>query len=114
MTSLGKLEYAWIPETAHKGEGMTGEPANQCCVTALLVNDIEGGFIWKCKVGRISHFYNTTEDGKLSDYTVGQFPDMHQVVAGYCDAHVVSRNDLLKHRDVKKRYELLKERYYAA
>lgn len=111
MTRISKLEYAWIPETAHKGEGVVGEPKNQCCVTALLVNDLEGGFIWKCKVGRISHFYNTTEDGKLADYTAGQFSDMHQLAAGYCYGHVVSRQDLLKHKDVKRRYELLKGRY---
>ncbi|PDY80875.1 YunG family protein [Bacillus cereus] len=65
------LTKSWSIETSSK---WTSEnPAKgQCCVTALVVQDLYEGEIKKTKVGEVWHFYNLI-DGKMFDFTETQF-----------------------------------------
>ncbi|WP_166702536.1 YunG family protein [Bacillus albus] len=65
------LMKSWSIETSTK---WTSEnPAKgQCGVTALVVQDINGGKIKKTKIGEEWHFYNFI-DGQRFDFTETQF-----------------------------------------
>jgi len=111
MIDITALQKAWCRETSYYAKF---EPDNlakgQCVPTALLVQSILGGDIYGCMVRRSRHFYNIV-DGELVDYTAGQFPDMHQLVASYTQGYKSNRDVLLLRPGVADRYELLKERY---
>jgi hypothetical protein len=114
MIQKSKLRKAWCAETSYYNKFDSTNPAKgQCLPTALLVQDIEGGEIWSCKVGNIRHYYNVTEIGEVVDYTVSQFPDLFKVAVAYHNKLCVINRDkiLVKYPDIKSRYELLKERY---
>lgn len=81
--------------------------AGQCAVTALIVQEKLGGDIMACKVGRSSHFINVI-NGDIVDLTLSQFGEN----AKYVDNSFQYRTakSLLKNKDVRERYELLKSR----
>lgn len=108
------IEKAWCKETAHPSYQKDWTPDNpsygQCCVTALLVQDLYGGNIYSCKVGNISHFVNII-DNRIIDMTSDQFegPSNIKYISGSFKNR--TRESLLKSKSVKERYELLKKRY---
>jgi hypothetical protein len=108
-----ELRQAWCRETAHSSYQNKWTEANpsmgQCCVTALVIQDQYGGDIYSCKVGRNSHFINIIDD-RIIDKTAEQFGGTGRVQ--YINGSFVkrSREALLKNKDVKTRYELLKAR----
>lgn len=117
-----KLHEAWCKETCHPSYRDKWAPYNpavgQCLVTALCVQDKHGGEIWSVKVGKNSHFVNVI-NGVLIDLTASQFfngqskalsPEDYPRIL-YHNPKKRSRDDLLKNKDTKERYLLLKSRW---
>jgi hypothetical protein len=105
------IMQAWCKETAHPSYQNKWSKENracgQCAVTALAINDIcEDMQIYKCKIGRTTHYYNQSKDGKILDLTFMQFGG--GIEYGY--GVPVSRRNLLKVAHVKERYRLLKSK----
>ena len=105
-----QIEKAWTKETAHSSYQAKWNPDNpsagQCLVTALLIQDLKGGEIASCKVGRYSHFINIIND-KIEDYTSEQFK--HPVE--YKKIALKDRKILLKNKDILKRYEAFRANF---
>ena len=101
------IKEAWTRETAHpsyQAKWSSGNPSTgQCLVTALLIQELKGGEIASCKVGRYSHFVNII-NGQIEDYTVEQF----KMPVEYKKITLKERNTLFRNKDTLKRYELLK------
>ena len=104
------FKTAWCKETAHPAyQNIWSEDnpsAGQCAVTVLVVQDIYGGDIYACKVGRNSHFVNIIDD-KIVDLTADQFGGTEKI--RYIDGSfkLRTRESLLKNKDIKARYDLL-------
>lgn len=109
MIDVRKLWSVWEKGTAHPSYPWTPEnpAAGHCLVTASLVQDIMGGELVKCKVGKVTHYYNQI-DNKTLDLTKSQFKGP----VTYSESVVIPRGQVLKNLFTKQRYELLKERYY--
>ena len=107
---------AWCKETAHPSYqakwSKENPSAGQCAVTALIAQELIGGDIYSCKVGRCSHFVNMV-DGKVKDFTAAQFGDPSNVKYVEGSFKKRTRASLLKNKDVKERYELLNSRMKA-
>lgn len=110
---MEKIRKAWCRETAHpsyQDKWSEDNPScGQCCVTALVVQDLYGGDIYSCKVGQNSHFINIIND-RIIDLTSEQFGGADKIK--YVSESFIkkSRMLLLKNPDIKERYELLKQR----
>ena len=108
-----ELRKAWCRATAHpscQNKWTEDNPScGQCCVTALVIQELYGGDIYSCKVGKNSHFVNIINE-RIVDKTAEQFGrvDKIQYINGSFKKR--SRESLLKNKDVKERYELLKAR----
>jgi len=79
--------------------------AGQCAVTALVVQDYFGGELWYCK--HFKHYWNRI-NGLEIDLTIHQFPKDCEP----CFDRIRSRNILLKEKNLRRRYELLKNLVY--
>lgn len=105
------IREAWCRETAHPSYQKDWSEDNpsygQCCVTALVMQEIIGGDIYECTMGRRKHFYNVTPDAQFHDFTIDQFP-----IPRDCTKNVKlrTRESLLQSKDVRERYNLLKTR----
>ena len=106
-----ELRKAWCRETAHpsyQDKWSEDNPSyGQCCVTALVMQDLYGGDVYECKVQGKRHYVNITLEGYLHDYTSMQFEE-GQIV--YDKMKLRTRESLLKSKSVKERYVLLKTR----
>ena len=105
------IMQSWSKETAHPSYQSKWSKENmacgQCAVTVLAVNDIcEDMQIYKCKVGRSTHYFNKTKNGDVIDLTMMQF----NCRIDYSSGVPASRRNLLKVAHVKERYRLLKSR----
>ena len=104
------FKKAWCKETAHPAYqekwSEDNPSAGQCAVTVLAVQDLYGGDIYACKVGRNSHFVNIIND-KIVDLTADQFGGAGKIQ--YIDGSfkLRTRESLLKNKDVLERYRLL-------
>lgn len=69
------LAQAWARETsADPGGWSSSNPAwGQCAVTALIVQDMFGGELLRCKVDSTSHYWNRLPSGEELDLTRHQF-----------------------------------------
>ena len=106
-----ELRKAWCAATAHPSYQRDWTEDNpsygQCCVTALVMQEIIGGDIYECTMGRRKHFYNMTPDHQMHDFTAEQFP----IPRDYCkNTKLRTRESLLKNKDIRERYNLLKTR----
>ena len=105
-----KLRNAWCKETSHpayQASWSADNPsAGQCAITALVVQDIYGGDIYSCKVGRNSHFINMIDD-KIVDLTADQFGGVEKIQYIKGSFKLRTRESLLKNKDVKERYLML-------
>lgn len=107
-----QIKQSWTKETAHPAYQPKWNSNNpyigQCLVTALLIQELKGGEIASCKVGRYSHFVNII-NGQIEDYTKEQF----KISVKYKNLALKDRKLLLKNKDVLKRYEALKANFLA-
>lgn len=108
-----ELRKAWCRETAHPSYQSKWSEDNpscgQCCVTALVIQDLFGGDIYSCKVGKNSHFVNIINE-RIIDKTSEQFGGTSKVKYILGSFRKRSRKLLLNNKNVKERYELLKSR----
>ena len=108
-----ELRKAWCRETAHpsyRDKWSEDNPScGQCCVTALVIQDQYGGDIYSCKVGNSSHFVNIINE-RIIDKTAEQFGGTDKIKYISGSFRKRTRTSLLKNKDVKQRYELLKAR----
>lgn len=108
-----ELEKAWCRETAHpsyQDKWSEDNPScGQCCVTALVIQDKYGGDIYSCKVGNNSHFVNIINE-RIIDKTAEQFGGTGNIKYISGSFRKRARASLLKNKDIKQRYELLKAR----
>ena len=109
------LENSWSAETATGGVWSPDVPSmNQCAVSALVVQDLLGGDLLRCKMTNgDSHYWNCLPDGTETDLTVEQFehiegqPVRETVV-------VRARQYVLSFPDTMRRYGILLQRVSAA
>jgi hypothetical protein len=104
---IGSIQRAWCRGTSFWPE--TWAPANpahgQCAVTALVVQDLIGGDIWRGRVEFLPHYWNHV-DGQSIDLTLCQFPRGSR---RFPDVPV-NRDRLLADPSTLIRYQLLKSR----
>ena len=110
--NIHSFKNAWCRETAHPSYQQKWSEDNpsygQCAVTALIVNDLCFAPIYKCKVGRTTHYYNMfLRNCQVIDFTCDQFNGKK---IDYLSGELVTREQLLKCKHVKERYDLLKSR----
>ena len=106
------LEKSWCLETAYPGdrEYWTPEKSSigQCTVTSMVLFDYFGGRIIRgySKKYNIYHYWNII-DGVKIDLTFSQFiPDKADIK--FDKVVEKNKNDLLKIKNVRVRYQLLK------
>ena len=108
-----ELRKAWCRETTHpsyqKDWSEDNPSCGQCCVTALAIQDLYGGDIYSCKVGNHSHYVNIINE-RIIDKTAEQFGGKSKIKYISGSFRRRARESLLKNKDVKHRYELLKAR----
>ena len=108
-----ELRKAWCRETAHPSYREKWSEDNpsvgQCLVTALIIQDRYGGDIDSCKVGNNSHFVNIIDE-RIIDRTAEQFGGIGNIKYINGSFRKRTRASLLKNKDIKARYELLKSR----
>lgn len=103
---------AWSEKTCHKPGQYTEEnrARGQCAPTALAVQDLLGGEIATCKVGRERHYFNMVPPDKhpmgYVDLTAQQYgKDIFNCYL--VDCHTIKRKQLMRHPDVRSRYIIL-------
>ncbi len=104
------LLKAWGADTAKGSWDERCPELNQCAVTALVVQDVYGGDLLRCKTKNDdSHYWNRLPDGTEVDLTFGQFAFSGDVA--YKSEYIVrDREYVLSYPDTVRRYELLKSR----
>lgn len=107
------LEKSWGADTAYRKDAKYWTPDNpacgQCAITALLFEELYGGSIYGgVSDDKIYHYWNEKDGAKL-DFTESQFSRSVE----FQNIRKRTRNSLLSAGDVKKRYEILKERVIA-
>lgn len=114
MPTIRELSFAllksWDADTAWKNKWVENVPdLNQCCVTALVVQDYFGGTILRSDMsGGGKHYWNDTELYGELDLTFTQFGYLKQDIKK--EVKSISRNKLLSYKDTLKRYEILRDR----
>ena len=100
------LEQAWTAETSSDpGNWSPHNPAwGQCAVTALVIQDLFGGDLLRCKINGISHYWNRLPSGVEIDLTRDQFRELRETTP----PEPRTREFVLSFPDTVKRYELLK------
>ena len=78
-----------------------------CAIVALIVQECFGGEVCKTTVNRSSHYFNILPNGEILDLTAEQFKP---IIPTYKKYIVANRNNMLKNKDTKERYLLLKSR----
>lgn len=110
-----ELREAWCRETAHpsyRSKWTEDNPsAGQCLVTALIVQEQCGGDIYSCKVDNCSHFVNIINE-RIIDKTAEQFGGTSKIKYISGSFRLRKRESLLKSKEVRERYELLRERLF--
>lgn len=102
------IREAWcLATSADPAAWRLDNPAwGQCAVTALLVQDVQGGDLLRSTVRGVSHYWNRLPDGTILDLTLEQFggdlPDAEPIVR--------DREYVLSFPETVTRYELLRER----
>jgi hypothetical protein len=101
------LLASWSKETSWTGKFDPKNPsADQCRVTAAIVQTLLGGKIFFCIIKKrplVSHFWNRLPNGKKIDFTCGQFSKNIKIPRG----KTVSFSETLNAPRMKKTYPLL-------
>lgn len=109
LLMLECVSESWNRETSYDPDGWSEDNPSygQCAVTALVLNDLLGGQIYRCVSyqleKRVSHYFNIIYN-EIVDLTRGQFSD--QTVFTFPE--IVSRDYLLSDENTKARYLKLK------
>lgn len=99
------IEPGWCTVTAWRGRFDPSRPsANQCAVTAMLLQDELGGDLVETHVNGVLHFFNRLPGGQDIDLTRDQFP----ADAVYRGERIRTRGSLARIPDTQRRYLLLK------
>lgn len=112
------IRKVWCRESASpssQNEWSEQNPSwGQCAVTALLVQDIEGGELIRTVVdGFGSHYYNRLPSGQEIDLTRDQFPEGSIITPGDpADREYVLDSERAAQARSRERYEILKERFH--
>lgn len=103
------LRSAWCKETAYHEEwGVECPSLNQCCVTAMVVQDYFGGEILWAPCGEdIRHFWNLLEYGIIVDLTWEQFEYIGTPNPAGFTGIKQDRDELMNHPSVRGRYDIL-------
>lgn len=111
------LTRVWCKETASpvcKADWSEQNPSlGQGAVTALIIDEMMGGYIMRTVVGNYgSHYYNVLPDGNVCDLTKGQFPPGVIVPEGQIvDRDTVFCSQRAKAARTSERYALLLNRF---
>lgn len=101
------LRKSWSKETCYPASQSNWSSKNpsdgQCAITALVVNDFNGGKIMRCMCNGISHYYNLINN-QIVDYTAEQFGN---IIPDYQNGEERTREYLLSNDDTKNRYIML-------
>ena len=105
------LLKCWSAETAYpscqKDWNENDRTYGQCAITAMLVNDMFGGEIYRIRPeGGGTHYFNKL-DGRVVDLTREQF-DLYDIPLDYSDCERIPREICGRNADTKRRYECLK------
>lgn len=101
------LEKCWGPDTSATPEWPQDCPSNgQCAVTALVLQDYEGGHLIRVRTLSGSHYYNRLADGTDADLTRDQFGPREE----FGPPQERTRAYLLSNPDTARRYWLLRGR----
>lgn len=104
------LEMSWGADTARGAWNSECPSMNQCCVTALIIQDYLGGKLLKCPTqNKDIHYWNRIWDGSEIDLTADQFSYLGDMPLK-SKAVVINRNRPLAYKNVVERYEILKKR----
>lgn len=99
-TTYEEIRDKWTKENKSYG---------QCAVTALLIQNYLGGEIYKADVKgeKYSHFWNVLPNGEVVDLTKKQFGNKE---IKFINVEIKDRGELMKNKDLKNRYEILRSR----
>lgn len=101
------LERCWSAETSATPEWSKDCPSNgQCAVTALVIQDYEGGILQRVRTLGGSHYYNRLADGAELDLTRDQFGP-YEV---FGEPQERTREYVLSFAATAQRYALLRSR----
>lgn len=107
------LKSIYSKDTCYHGDVEKWTDANpttgHCAVVALIIQEFFGWEVCKTTVNRASHYFNILSDGTIIDLTAEQFAP---IVPSYKKYSIANRNNMLKNKDTKERYLLLKERLF--
>jgi hypothetical protein len=103
-----ELRETWSADTSVDPVGWSAvNPAwGQCAITALLVQDIAGGTLLRCRIGGVSHYFNRLSDGEVVDLTREQFPSD----AAMSEVEESSRDYVTSFEQTRRRYARLRRR----
>jgi len=106
------LAKAWCKETAYHQKWDERCPAfNQCCVTALVVQDYLGGkILWADMDNDDRHYWNLLPDGTCIDLTEEQFVFLGTRNPMGTTGRKANRKSLLRAKNLRYRYEVLLNR----
>lgn len=110
---LNKLQSCWCAETSYYPNkwNSTNPAYGQCLPTALVLQDYLGGDVHMVMFGRSRHYYCVIpgESGDtILDATCSQYANPN---LDYSSSTMINRKQILKNKNVRKRYELLKQIY---
>lgn len=101
------LERCWGADTSATPEWPKDCPSNgQCAVTALVIQDYEGGILQRVRTLSGSHYYNRFADGTEVDLTRDQFGP-HEEFGPPAER---TRQYVLSFPETAARYQILRER----
>ena len=106
------LVASWDADTVRKGDDWNEKvpSLNQCCVTALVVQNYLGGDLLRCKMSDgDSHYWNRLPDKHEIDWTREQFSHISARPL-WQKTEVRNRKKILSYKSTRERYEILKNR----
>ena len=109
--TIKKIKKCFSKETCYHGDKERWSEKNpttgHCAVAAILFQSIYGGIVCKTTVNRHTHYFNKVGE-MVVDITAEQFGN---TVIHYENCAVCNVKNMLKNKDNKTRYELLKEKF---
>ena len=101
------LERCWDAATSATPDWPEGPPSQgQCAVTALVIQDYEGGILLRQRTMSGSHYFNRLADGTEVDLTRDQFGPNEE----FGPPSERTRAYVLSYPSTVARYQLLRER----
>jgi hypothetical protein len=101
------LAESWSRATSHDPAHWSGENAawGQCAVSALVVQDLLGGYLLSGKINGIDHYWNRLSDEREFDVTHEQF----EKIESFEGPILTDRAYVLSFPETRKRYRRLRK-----